>query len=101
MILFFSYSESEVEPRKFAVVRWSEGQDKGRVSDVKTECIRGYDDSKMDQDGNPIEQYSAYIEWRHGKKPKAGWPFYKGTLIFVAGKGGGVIAGKGNGVMIV
>ncbi|KAK7130514.1 hypothetical protein R3I93_020002 [Phoxinus phoxinus] len=70
--------------RKFAVVRWSEGEDFGKLSDIKTDVIRGYDDSKMDQDGNPFATYSAVIEWRHGKKQRGGWPHYRGTVIFVS-----------------
>ncbi|CAB1435432.1 unnamed protein product [Pleuronectes platessa] len=58
----------EHKERKFAVVRWSEGEDCGKLSEVKTDNIRRYDDSKMDQHGNPISTYSAVIEWRHGKK---------------------------------
>lgn len=73
--------------RKFAVVRWSEGEDCGKLSEIKTDAIRGYDDSKMDQDGNPISNYSAVIEWRQGKKQqRGGWPHYRGTVIFVSGK---------------
>ncbi|XP_059361703.1 uncharacterized protein LOC132099288 [Carassius carassius] len=70
--------------RKFAVVRWSEGEDFGKLSDIKTDVIRGYDDSKMDQDGNPFATYSAVIEWRHGRKQRGGWPHYRGTVIFVS-----------------
>ncbi|KAK7891105.1 hypothetical protein WMY93_023068 [Mugilogobius chulae] len=69
--------------RKFAVVRWSEGEDAGKLSEVKTDTIRSYDDSKMDQQGNPIGTYSAVIEWRHGKKQRGGWPHYRGTVVFV------------------
>lgn len=72
--------------RKFAVVQWSEGEDCGKLSEVKTDTIRGYDDSKMDQHGNPISTYSAVMEWRHGKKPRGGWPHYRGTVVFVSGK---------------
>lgn len=71
--------------RKFAVVRWSEGEDSGKLSEVKTDTIRGYDDSKMDQHGNPITT-SAVIEWCHGKKQRGGWPHYRGTVVFVSGK---------------
>ena len=46
------------------MVRWSEGENFGKLSDIKTSAIRGYDDSKMDQDANPISNYSAVIEWR-------------------------------------
>lgn len=69
--------------RKFAVIQWSEGQDSGKFSDVKIDSIRGYDDSKMDQHGNPFAPYSAVVEWRHGKKPRGGWPHYRGTIVFV------------------
>ncbi|KAM9758473.1 uncharacterized protein ACNS7B_005457 isoform 1-T1 [Menidia menidia] len=62
----------EHKERKFAVVRWSEGEDAGKLSEVKTDNIRRYDDSKMDQHGNPISTYSAIIEWRHGKKQPGG-----------------------------
>lgn len=77
---------SEHMERKFAVVRWSEGEDSGKLSEVKTDTIRGYDDSKMDQHGNPISTYSAVMEWCHGKKPQGGWPYYRGTVVFVSGK---------------
>ncbi|XP_038556740.1 uncharacterized protein LOC119889899 [Micropterus salmoides] len=70
--------------RKFAVVRWSEGEDYGKLSDIKTDAIKGYHDSKMDQDGNPFATYSAVIEWRHGRKQRGGWPHYRGTVIFVS-----------------
>lgn len=68
------------------MVRWSEGEDFGKLSDIKTDAKRGYDDSKMDQDGNPFATYSAVIEWRHGRKQRGGWPHYRGTVIFVGGK---------------
>ncbi|KAK0155079.1 hypothetical protein N1851_002595 [Merluccius polli] len=70
--------------RTFAVVQWIEGEDSGKFSDVKTDAIRNYDDSKMDQDGSPISPYSAFIEWRHGKRRKGGWPHYKGDVLFVS-----------------
>ncbi|KAL2083015.1 hypothetical protein ACEWY4_020788 [Coilia grayii] len=38
----------------------------------------------MDDDGNPISKYSAYIEWRHGRKPRGGWPHYRGHIVFVS-----------------
>lgn len=34
--------------RKFAVVQWSEEEDAGKLSEVKADTIRRYDDSKMD-----------------------------------------------------
>lgn len=68
------------------MVQWSEGEDSGKHSEVKTDNIRGYDDSKMDQHGDPISTYSAVIEWRHGKKQRGGWPHYRATVIFVSGK---------------
>lgn len=68
------------------MVQWSEGEDSGKFSEVKTDNIRGYDDSKMDQHGNPISTYSAIVEWRHGKKQRGGWPHYRSTVVFVAGK---------------
>ncbi|XP_038145797.1 uncharacterized protein LOC119786480 isoform X3 [Cyprinodon tularosa] len=73
----------EHKERKFAVVRWSEGEDAGKLSEVKTDNIRRYDDSNMDQHGNPISTYSAIVEWRHGKKQRGGWPHYMGTVVFV------------------
>lgn len=65
------------------MVQWSEGEDYGKLSEVKTV---NNDDSKMDQHGNPISTYSAVIEWRHGKKQRGGWPHYRGTVVFVSGK---------------
>lgn len=58
----------------------------GKYSDVKTDAIQGYDDTKMEDNGNPISTYSAYIEWRHGRKPRGGWPHYRGHVVFVSGK---------------
>ncbi len=72
--------------RKFAVVRWSEGEDSGKLNKIKTDTIRGYDDSKMDQHGSLISTHSAIIEWRHAKKQRGGWPPYRGTVVFVSGK---------------
>lgn len=72
--------------RKFAVVQWSEGEDLGKFSEIKTDAIRRYDDSKMDHNGNPISNNSAVIEWHHGKKERGGWPHYRGTVIFGSGK---------------
>ncbi|KAL0974044.1 hypothetical protein UPYG_G00214670 [Umbra pygmaea] len=77
-------SSTEHMERRFAVVRWSEGEDFGNLSDIKTDAIRGYDDAKMDQDGNPISTYSAVIEWPHGRKQRGGWPHYRGIVIFVS-----------------
>ena len=57
-----------------------------QLSEVETDNIRRYDDSKMDQHGNPISTYSAVIEWRHGKKQRGGWPHYRATVICVSGK---------------
>lgn len=74
-----------MEPRKFAVVRWLEGEDYGKLSDLRTEAILKYEDDKMDQEGNPKNPYSAYIEWCHGRKHKGGWPHFKASILFVAG----------------
>lgn len=71
--------------RRFAVVQWTEGEDIGKYSDVKMDAIR-YDDTKMDEDGNPFSKYPGYIEWRHGRKPRGGWPHYRGHVIFVSGE---------------
>lgn len=68
------------------MVQWTGGEDKGTFSEVRTEAIRKYDDSKMDEDGNPISEYIAYIEWRQGKKKKNGWPVYQGNVIYVDSK---------------
>ncbi|XP_062247148.1 uncharacterized protein LOC133956255 isoform X2 [Platichthys flesus] len=70
--------------RKFAVVQWREGEDCGKLSEVKTDNIRRYDDSKMDLHGNPISTYSAVIEWRHGKKQCGGCPHYRATVKFLS-----------------
>ncbi|KAA0722333.1 hypothetical protein E1301_Tti007211 [Triplophysa tibetana] len=71
--------------RRFAVVRWSEGGDCGKLSDLKTDAIRGYDDSKMYQDGNPFATYSAVVDWcQRRKQQRGGWPHYRGTVIFVS-----------------
>ncbi|RXN33961.1 LRR and PYD domains-containing 3-like protein [Labeo rohita] len=59
--------------RKFAVVQWVSGEDAGMYSEMKTEAIRKYDDTKMDDDGYPQTDYSAAVEWQKGKKPKHGW----------------------------
>ncbi|XP_076851558.1 uncharacterized protein LOC143502764 isoform X1 [Brachyhypopomus gauderio] len=38
----------------------------------------------MDEDGYPITDYRAAIEWRKGKKPKHGWPIYCASIKFVS-----------------
>lgn len=63
------------------MVRWNNGEDAGSYSMVKTGAIHKYDDSKMDEDGYPLSQYAAAIEWQKGKKPKHG-----GCIKFVSSK---------------
>lgn len=70
----------------FAVVQWVSGEDAGMYSEVKTEAIRKYDDTKMDDDGYPQTDYSAAVEWQKGKKPKHGWPVYSASIKFVSSK---------------
>lgn len=71
---------SEKPARKFAVVQWSEGDDNGKLSDVKTDAIIGYDDTKMGPVGLPLS------EWRLGKRPPGGYPHYAANVKFVTGK---------------
>lgn len=75
-----------MERRTFGVVEWMEGEDAGKLSDIRTDTIQRYDDSKMDKNGNPIRPYVAYIEWRRGRKPKGGWPHFKANVLFVCGQ---------------
>ncbi|KAL1276392.1 hypothetical protein QQF64_036015 [Cirrhinus molitorella] len=70
--------------RKFAVVQWVSGEDAGMYSEVKTEAIRKYDDTKMDDDGYPQTDSSAAVEWQKGKKPKHGWAVYMALIKFVS-----------------
>lgn len=77
---------SEKPARKFAVVQWSEGDDDGKLSDVKTDAIIGYDDTKMGPDGLPLSPYQASIEWQRGKRPPGGYPHYAANVKFVTGK---------------
>ncbi|KAF4115158.1 hypothetical protein G5714_002647 [Onychostoma macrolepis] len=70
--------------RKFAVVQWDSGEDAGMYSEVKTDAIRRYDDTKVDDDGDPQTDYSAAVEWQKGKKPKHGWPVYMASIKFVS-----------------
>ncbi|KAF4114120.1 hypothetical protein G5714_004343 [Onychostoma macrolepis] len=70
--------------RKFAVVQWDSGEDAGMYSEVKTDAIRRYDDTKVDDDGYPQTDYSAAVEWQKGKKPKHGWPVYMASIKFVS-----------------
>ncbi|KAK2823435.1 hypothetical protein Q7C36_020035 [Tachysurus vachellii] len=52
-------------------------------SEVKTDAIRKYDDTKMDEDGYPQTDYSVAVEWQKGKKPKHGWPVYAASIKFI------------------
>ncbi|XP_041930201.1 uncharacterized protein LOC121694223 isoform X2 [Alosa sapidissima] len=78
-------SVAETPARKFAVVQWSEGDDKGKLSDVKTDAIIRYDDTKMGPDGLPLSLYLASVEWRRGKRPQGGYPHYAANVKFVTG----------------
>lgn len=44
------------------MVYWSEDKDSGKLSEVKTDTIRVYDDFKMDQHGNAIATCSPVIK---------------------------------------
>ncbi|RXN15273.1 heat shock 70 kDa 12A-like protein [Labeo rohita] len=70
--------------RKFAEVQWVSGEDAGMYIEVKSEAIRKYDDTKMDDNGYPQTDYSAAVEWQKGKKPKHGWPMYMASIKFVS-----------------
>lgn len=72
--------------RRFAVVEWCNGEDAGKYSEVKTNAIRSYDDSKFDENGYPQSDYVAIVEWQKGKKPKHGWPVYRASVKFVSSK---------------
>ncbi|MGH0127790.1 UNVERIFIED_CONTAM: hypothetical protein FKN15_032095 [Acipenser sinensis] len=71
--------------RRFALVQWKAGADKGKFSEVSTDAVRNYNDEDFDEDGNPIEegQTEAIVEWRQGKKQKHGWPLHAGAVLFV------------------
>ncbi|XP_077353930.1 uncharacterized protein LOC144027522 [Festucalex cinctus] len=70
--------------RRFAVVVWCNGEDAGKYSEVKTDAIKSYDDSKFDDNGYPVSDYLAIVEWQKGKKPKHGWPVYRASVKFVS-----------------
>lgn len=72
--------------RKFAVVEWTNGEDAGKLSEVKTDAILSYDDSKLDSNGYPHSEYLAVVEWQKGKKPKHGWPVYRASVKYVNSK---------------
>lgn len=72
--------------RKFAVVEWINGEDAGSFSEVKTDAIRKYDDTKLDEEGYPHTYYAAVVEWQKGKKPRHGWPVYSASIKFVSSK---------------
>ncbi|KAF4114402.1 hypothetical protein G5714_004625 [Onychostoma macrolepis] len=65
-------------------LQWDSGEDAGMYSEVKTDAIRRYDDTKVDDDGYPQTDYSAAVEWQKGKKPKHGWPVYMASIKFVS-----------------
>ncbi|KAI7802362.1 hypothetical protein IRJ41_007964 [Triplophysa rosa] len=69
---------------KFAVVQWVSGEDAGMYSEVKTDAIHKYDDTKIDDEGYPQTDYSAAVEWQKGRKPKHGWPVYTACIKFVS-----------------
>ncbi|MGH0178432.1 UNVERIFIED_CONTAM: hypothetical protein FKN15_077401 [Acipenser sinensis] len=55
--------------RRFALVQWKAGADKGKFSEVSKDAVRSYNDEDFDEDGNPIEegQTEAIVKWRQGK----------------------------------
>ncbi|RXN00398.1 hypothetical protein EOD39_9580 [Acipenser ruthenus] len=71
--------------RRFALVQWKAGADKGKFSEVSTDAVRNYNDEDFDKDGNPIEegQAEAIVEWRQGKKQKQGWSLHAGAVLYV------------------
>ncbi|GAA6109198.1 uncharacterized protein LOC113052213, partial [Tachysurus ichikawai] len=79
-------SRSVAHLSQFAVVQWFSGEDAGMYSEVETDAIRKYDDTKMDEDGYPQTDYSVAVEWQKGKKPKHGWPVYAASMKFVSSK---------------
>ncbi|RXN10931.1 ATP-dependent RNA helicase DRS1 isoform X3 [Labeo rohita] len=81
---FGNVIRSKAVMRKFAVVQWVSGEDAGMYSEVKTEAIHKYNDTKMDDDGYPKTDYSAAVEWQKGKKLKHGWPVYMASIKFVS-----------------
>ncbi|XP_062400075.1 uncharacterized protein LOC134089632 [Sardina pilchardus] len=70
--------------RRFAVVHWVNGEDAGMYSEVRTDAIRQYDDTKMSEDGHPHTENLVAVEWKKGKKPKHGWPVYSAYIKFVS-----------------
>ncbi|KAK7922175.1 hypothetical protein WMY93_009077 [Mugilogobius chulae] len=82
-----SIDDSNASPRivrRFAVVEWKTGEDAGKFSEVKTDAIRSYDDSKFDDSGYPQSEYSAVVEWQKGKKNKHGWPAFTAFIRYVS-----------------
>ena len=65
---------------KFALVEWTEGNDKGLRSIVGINCIRNFSvDDFLRSDES--EEYPKLVQWQEGKKP---WPVYEARVLHVA-----------------
>jgi len=69
---------------KYALVRWTSGDDAGRLSVVEIDCIRG-DTREFDSNGKPVTDDSSMVEWRQGKRDKrTGWSMFVADIIQVS-----------------
>lgn len=70
----------------FALVEWTGGEDKGKVSIVPTAHIHHFDIDKYAN--HQDEEDSCYlVEWRSGRsKPIEGWPVFEAVILKVAGE---------------
>lgn len=69
---------------KYSLVTWKSGEDKGKMSIVESNCIRGFEWIKLDRTGKPKENgqmCTCIVEWKSGKKKNGSWPLFDATLI--------------------
>ncbi|KAK6464951.1 hypothetical protein HHUSO_G36819 [Huso huso] len=56
----------------FALVKWVNGDDDGKLSVIPTEWIKGFNIEDFEEEGGEDERH--YVaEWRRGSKPRGGW----------------------------
>ena len=71
---------------KFALVRWKSGEDKGLMSIVECEWIRGLEKFNIDSNGIACAATAddlVVVEWRSKRKDKKTgfWPLYEAEFI--------------------
>lgn len=72
-------------PRKYSLVQWVSGDDKGKWTTLDSSCIRGFEFIQFDSAGlvtSDLGKSGVVVEWRCGPKPKSGaWSVYEAKLI--------------------